>query len=357
MDILDRYILKEFLSYFLVVWAVLAVLFLAIDFFTRYWDLKLTIDRIAVLYLYQIPGVLQQFLPVAVLMATLLVLSTMSKQNEILALYLGGVSLWRLVSTFVAIVATLSTICFLFFDSWVPHFEKRRTLVRQGLNTADEHLLFFGNERFWYRSGGMIYNVGRYSPERNTLEDLNIYILDAQFQVYEQIQSRLARFVNEEWVLEDGWSVIYPNTQFPKIMAFDRRSGVIPEKPSDFKTLRLDESMMQLKDLRRYISRNRAYGFDTTAQQVNYHERVALVFSPLIFVLFAIALSTQARQHSSIRSVSLCFVIIFAYLLLFRVFLSVGRGGHLPPVIAGWSVNGLFLLGAVSLIGKQWWRS
>ncbi len=351
MDTLDKYLSREFCIYFVIIWASLATLFMSIDFFTRYWDLEMTLGKIFQLYAFQIPGVLQQFLPVACLMATMMILSSMSRQNEILALYLGGVSLWRLVSTFLAIVATLSTLCFLIFDSWVPYFEKRRVLLKQGMDPSADHLLLFGNERFWYRSAGVIYNVGRYLPDRNVLEDLNIYLMDPEFHVRERIQAKTARFINNDWSLEDGFSVQFPDTRFPVSTTFKGRVGVIPEKPADFRTLRLEESMMRLKDLRKYIERNRNYGFDTTRSEVGYHERMALIFAPLIFVLFAVALVTQAVKHqSSARSIGLCFGIVFVYLLVFRVFLSIGKGGHIPPVVAGWSSNLVFLMGAISLI-------
>ncbi|MBI3293190.1 MAG: LptF/LptG family permease [Deltaproteobacteria bacterium] len=355
MDTLDRYLAREFFSYFFLVWAILATLFLSVDFFTRYWDLRMGLGQVFQLYAYQTPSVLQQFLPVAVLMASLLVLASMSRQNEILALYLSGVGLWRLVSTFVAIVATLSTICFLFFDNWVPYFEKKKVLLKQGLDTSDEQVLQFGNERFWYRSGQLFYNVGRYLPDRNILEDLNIYVLDGDFRVRERIQAKLARFLNDEWVLEDGFSVQYPpESHYPVSNAFKSRSGVIPEKPSDFKTLRVEEAMMPLKDLRHYINRNRSYGFDTTLPQVSYQERVALIFAPLIFVMFALALSTQAlRHHSTGRMVGLCFLIVSVYLLFFRITISVGRGGHIPPILAGWSANALFLAASLLIMIKK----
>ena len=354
MDTLDRYLAREFFGYFFLVWAILVVLFLSVDFFTRYWDLRMGMGQVVQLYLYQAPSVLQQFLPVAVLMASLLVLATMSRQNEILALYLGGVGLWRLVSTFVAIVATLSTICFLFFDNWVPYFEKKKVLLKQGLDTSEEQVFLFGNERFWFRSGRVFYNVGRYLPDRNILEDLNIYVLDGHFKVYERVQARLARFLNDDWVLEDGFSVQYPESQYPISSAFKSRSGLIPEKPSDFRTLRVEEAMMPLKDLRHYINRNRSYGFDTTRPQVNYQERVALIFAPLVFVMFALALTTQALQHhSTSRMVGICFVIVSVYLLFFRISLSVGRGGHIPPILAGWSANALFLATSVIIMLKK----
>ena len=80
--------------------------------------------KILELYLYKMPAALQQFVPVACLMATLLVLTNMSRQNEVLALYSSGIGTIRLLSTFVAAVATISTVSFLSFDNLVPAFAK-----------------------------------------------------------------------------------------------------------------------------------------------------------------------------------------------------------------------------------------
>ena len=96
------------------------MLFVAIDFLSQFWALDMPIHRVFQMYGYMIPGALQQFVPVACLMASLLVLSAMSKQNEVLALYSSGVSTLRLVSTFVALVATISTVAFLICDPVVP---------------------------------------------------------------------------------------------------------------------------------------------------------------------------------------------------------------------------------------------
>ena len=101
MDTLDRFLIKEFLMFFVVILIGLAAIYLGIDFLSKFWNMNTPIETATMLYLYRIPATLQQFVPVACLMSTLLVLTSMSRQNEILALYCGGVSLIRIASTFV----------------------------------------------------------------------------------------------------------------------------------------------------------------------------------------------------------------------------------------------------------------
>lgn len=345
MDTLDKYLIKEFLMYFIASLLVLGVLYVAIDFLSHFWSMDMTASRTIELYWYKTPAAINQFVPVACLMGTLFVLATMSKQNEILALYASGVSNIRVISTFVAIVACVSTIAFLVFDPVVPAFQKRQYLLERGMDPGQEALINFNKAGFWYRSGNIIYNVGHFDPKTNLLDDLNVFVLSPSFRLTEYTHAKKAAYEGNDWTLQDGFSVRYPiSSEFPESEKFKLKTRVIPEKPSDFKTLKVEEGYMRLKELRLYIGRNQSYGLDTTAQQVHYHERVALIFAPLVFVLLALGFGLNPlKTHSVPKSVMFSVGVVFIYLLTFRMSLSIGRGGHIPPFIAGWVPNFMFL--------------
>jgi lipopolysaccharide export system permease protein len=353
MESLDRYLLKEFLTYFVLVLLGLAAIFLGIDFLSKFWDMNMPVGRIFELYGYKLPAVLQRFLPVACLMATLLVLSNMSRQNEILALYASGVGIFRIISTFIALAAIISTVGFLVFDSLVPVFAKREMLVSKGLDPSQEYL-DDNRAGFWYRSGHLIYNAARFVPESNTLEDVHVFFLNPAFDIVQMVRAKKALFQDGDWELQDGIAINYPANRFPTSVPFKTKRGVISEKPSDYKSLKVEEETMRLRDLRKYIVRNRSYGLDTTAQQVNYQQRLAFVFTPLIFVLLGISFGIKPlKTQSFARSIGLCFLVVFIYLLMFQFSLSIGKGGHIPPIVAGWSTNVLFLLVASILIIRK----
>ncbi len=355
MDTLDRFLVREFFSFFLIVAVGVAVLFLGVDFMSNLWRLGMPTAKVVELYLYKVPATIQQFIPLACLMATLMVLTSMSRQNEVLALYMSGVSTLRIVSTFIATVATISTVSFLTFDSLVPSFNMKQLAIQKGLDPSQDLSLLNPKAGIWYRSRQLIYNVGRFIPKTNTLEDVSVYRLSPTFRMLESIHAKRATFEDGDWTLQDGHVVNYPpQTGFPMPQTFALRRGVIPEKPSDFKTLEIHEETMRLKDLRRFIVRNTDFGLDTTAEQVHYHERVALVFAPLIFVLVGIPFALKPlKTYSMAKSVGFCFLLVFMYLLMFRMALSVGKGGHIPPVVAGWAANGVFLAIASILIFRR----
>lgn len=346
MDTLDRLVLREFLLFFLAILFGSALVYLGVEFFGQIWNLKMPLGQLLMFYICKLPNALQMFVPVACLMATLLVLTNMSRQNEVLALYSSGISSLRLVSTFVAAVATVSTVAFLIFDPLVPALRKKVHLMEKGTDPTQETWVSNARSSYWYRGKNLIYKFGRFIPETNTIEDLDLYMLDSAFRAHERIHAKTAHFVGNDWVLRDGFRLSYlGESEFPIGKEFKELHGLVPERPSDFKTIKIQEEMMRLRDLRRYIARNSGYGLDTTVQSVHYHERIATVFTPLVFVLIGIPFGLQPlRRPSQAKSIALCFLMIFIYLLCTRISISIGTGGHIPALIAGWAPNMLFLM-------------
>lgn len=347
MDTLDKYLIRELVVYFVLVLIGISALAVGIDFLSKFWSAGIPFSRAMEVYLYKIPKAIQQFVPVAALMATLLVLSTMSRSNEILALYSGGISPIRIVSTFVAAIATLSTVAFLIFDPLLPLFEKKRTQVESGKSDAQMNQLQGDGSRygFWYRSADLIYHVGTFNSKTNTLQDLDLYFLGPDFQITKKIQAKGAKFEEGDWVVEKGIQVEYPlDNPFPKSESFNELRNIIREKPGDFQTVEVEETTMRLRDLRKFIERSHRYGVDMTLQRVSYHERVAHVFSPLIFVLLGLAFSLSPfKNQSPAKGVALSFLFVFIYLIMSKMSLSAGKGGRIPPMVAAWLPNMLFL--------------
>lgn len=346
MDTLDRYLVREYLVYFVLVLFGLVVLYLGIDFLSNFWRSNDSLQKVMQLYWYRVPRVIELFLAVAALLSCLLVLTQMSRQNEVLALYASGVSTLRILSTFVAVVALVSTANFLLSDPLGPVMRRKEILLSQGKDpSAEENLKSFDRTDFWYRNGPLVYNVGRFIPDRNALERVSTYMFTPDFHLVEKVDAREARFKDGTWTFYDARRTTYPRaTQFPVFEKFAELPGKIPEAPKDFKSLEIIEDTMRLKELRQYIQKNRSFGLDTTYQEVRYHERIAAVFTPLIFILFGFHFAVKPlKSHTTGRSVAYCFLIMVGYMLASRLALSVGKSGHIPPMFAAWSPNVLFL--------------
>ena len=99
MKILDRYILKEFLKFIGITVISLVVLFLIVDFFEKirmFLSNQATATQMASYFIFSIPMIISYMLPPAVLLATLLTYSSLSKFSEITAMKANGISLYRI---------------------------------------------------------------------------------------------------------------------------------------------------------------------------------------------------------------------------------------------------------------------
>ena len=56
MDTLDRFLIREFLGFFVVIALGVALLFLGIDFMSNLWRLNMPTERVVELYLYKVPA-------------------------------------------------------------------------------------------------------------------------------------------------------------------------------------------------------------------------------------------------------------------------------------------------------------
>jgi len=65
MDTLDRFLIREFISYFLAVLLAVALLFLGIDFLGNLWRTDLPIGKVLEVYLYKVPEAIQMFVPLS----------------------------------------------------------------------------------------------------------------------------------------------------------------------------------------------------------------------------------------------------------------------------------------------------
>mgnify|MGYP001248770276 CR=1 FL=1 len=122
MKLLDRYLLKTFLSFFVITCVSFIGLYLIVDFFQRFrmfLSNDATAWQMASYFLYSIPLIISLVLPAAILLASLLTYSSLSKFSEITAMKANGISLYRISLPALGVAAILSI--FLFFFSFLKH--------------------------------------------------------------------------------------------------------------------------------------------------------------------------------------------------------------------------------------------
>lgn len=133
MKVIDRYLLKQFLSHLFFSLLIFWVIFLVVDIVEH---VDLFIDRKAGLflvfqyYLFYTPYILCLVLPVGMLLSSLFSLGTLAKNNELLAFKSAGISLYRIVFPLLVLSFFISLVSLSFNELVVPFTNLRKDEIR-----------------------------------------------------------------------------------------------------------------------------------------------------------------------------------------------------------------------------------
>ena len=123
MTIVDKYLTQEIIKCLALVLAVVVGLYVIVEFFNKadnFMEAGLSIARLIRYLQLRLPQIIVQIIPVALLLAVLIALGLMNKNNEIVALRCAGVSVYYLLRSVLTIALVASIVIFFISETVVP---------------------------------------------------------------------------------------------------------------------------------------------------------------------------------------------------------------------------------------------
>ncbi len=356
MRTLDRYVAGVFTKNFLLALASLVSLFVFQKFLGELFDRNYPSDQIIIYNLLMIPDVAVQMMPPAVLLATVFTLSGLARANELVACFSIGVGLRRLTAVILCLVLIISCAILAMEDRILPlTYKKRTTYKMRVMEKKQDFFLDLKQDKVWYRSKNMIYNLQRFDPKTQTIHGMSVYTFDDDFNLVQVIDADQALYTTTGWKLMHGTVTVFvEDDPFPLTKQFAEKELQIAETPREFQEIEKEVDGLRLRELRDYVSRMKNAGADTKAFEVKFHSRISLSFIPVVMCFLGIPFSVRSRREGGVaKDLGLCLVITFFYWLFYSVGLSLGANGALPPWLAAWLPSSIFAVLAVTLISRQ----
>jgi lipopolysaccharide export system permease protein len=353
MRIISRYIALELTKVIVLCLGGFIAIYLIIDFFERidnFFEAHLPLSLASEYFLLKCPLILQQGIPIAVLMGTLITLGLMARSNELLVLKGNGISP-VLVNAPIVIIALLFTLVnFGLAEYFVPLTSARANYI---WNVRVEHLPrpgSFSQEKIWYKSGRVLYNIRVLHPKRQMLEGITLYIFDHSFRLTNRLDARKAQWDGESWIFFDGIFLERTADGGFSMERFQRRHLHLKERPEDFQHLDKDPAEMTLAELGRYVALIESEGYDSTRYRVEFHAKIAFPFTSLIMALLGIGVALyQGKRGGIAMGIAASVAAAFIYFLISQLVLSLGNTGNLQPLLAAWTPNLFFGLASLFL--------
>jgi LPS export ABC transporter permease LptG/LPS export ABC transporter permease LptF len=352
--IIDRYLVREYLAFMGLGLAVAATLFVMVDLLQtldRYLRLKPPLGFILEHFVYRLPAALHLYLPVVMLVATIFLFLTLGRYHELTALKAAGISLYRVSSPILGLGLAIAIGAGLFQELALPTLNERgeevdRVKIR-GL--APRHLQ--SRHRLWVRSSdSRFYRVELLHPGTNDMFGVTILELDREFRLTSRLDARRAHWTTAGWELSDGAYREIAADGTVQTLPFSSTAVDLNDEMDDFTRIQKPVNAMSFRELKDYITRLEAAGFQIRKHLVELYAKLSFPLVNLVMVLVAIPLALQSPRGGRLFGIGLAIGVMAGYLVVHYVALAFARADLLPPLIAAWTANIIFMGIGVSLL-------
>ena len=345
--VLKRYVLKTFLYfYFLAAFAFVGI-FLIGDFFERVDEFigrDAPLHLMVTYYFYKIPFIVFYMAPQAILLATVLAITSLAKTNELIAMKACGISVTRIILPIIGASVVIALLVLASSEFISPETSKRMNKifyvqVRKGTNVK-----YIENEKIWFRSkNGSIWNIEHYDPENLKLSNVTLFVTENNQFIKERINARHGDWVDGQWQFTDGFIRSFGPGGLETTEFFESKSFNFPEIPADFIVHKRRPEEMSIKAMYQEIRNRQSVGKDVVDKMMEFNYRLSYPFIGVVLALIGIPLSLRSSRHGGLLfSVAVNLAIGVSFSFFYAMCLSLGRGGTFDPIMATWGPIVLF---------------
>lgn len=354
MRLLDRYLLRELLvplGYCLCGFLIFYIAFDLIFQINRFLDNHMLFLDIVEYYVVTLPELLvEQVLPVSLLLALLYTLTNLSRYNELTAIRAAGVGLWRLSMPYLGVGAVFGLAVLTIGEFWLPGASDREKIILERHQTQAAPRDWVSKLEFYNEVGQRDWNIGRFNKKNSEMFHLKVQwslgngsneIVVARYGIYGDGQWC---FHNAEVWLQHGsdppayaGSNAVLRQSFPETPAWIKSEiKVNTLNPSD--AAKGQGAQLSIREIIEYL-RLHPVTEKRAMLLTQLHGRLAAPFTCLAVVLIALPFGARAGRHNVFVGVASSIFICFGYFILQRISFGLGVGGYLPPVLAAWLPN------------------
>lgn len=354
--LLDDYILREFLSSFILVEVTFVMLALLFSFFELLGDIvrnRAPLITVGEYLLNLSPMMIYTITPLSVLIAVLITMGLLNRNSELTAIKATGVSLYRVITPILLIAAAIGVLLFAFDELYLPYANRRQEALR-GIIKGKPAQTFLRPDRKWMFGAqhpdkpAHIFYYQFFDPDRNQFANISIFEFNPNsFQLSRRVYATGAHWEPRlnRWIFEKGWERSFNGAEVTGFSTFDVRTyPEITEPPQYFKKESLQSFEMSFGELRRYIRDLSQSGFDTMRLRVALNHKLAYPVITLVMAILAVPFALSMGRRGSLAGIAVAIGVAIAYWVAAGLFEAMGNVNTLPPLLAAWSPDLLFAL-------------
>lgn len=289
--------------------------------------------------LLRIPGLAVQFMPLAVLIGSMLSLGALAANSELIAFQAAGVSQRRLARSISLAALVMAVLTWLVADFVTPLSETRAREIKTASIGKGGSLL--SRSGLWVKEGQHVIFVGRLFPD-GSAKQVEIHEFDEQDRLRMALKARSALPRNGGWLLQSVQQTLFEenrvSSRFHEQWLY--RGGLSEELLS---SLVIDPGRMSLLDLWGYMRFLRSNGIDTAVESLAFWRKF---YAPLTLVVMALLalpfVSGSQRQGNAGQRLVIGILLGLVFVMLDKLLIQFGLQWHVPAVINALLPTALF---------------
>lgn len=351
--ILDRYIARDFLKLFGLIFVVLLAISRLVHLFEhlhRYLASEASTSIILNYYFYTLPRETLLVTPVALLIASFLTVGRLSHNMEFLAIQMARVHPLRATLPIILLTLGITLGLYVVQEEVTPKASETALRIRhERINKRTSPFHRTRNNDIWYLAGRThILHIAFLDTRKGIMQEISIFEFSPDFRLVQRTEARTARWRDGRWILSDARIRRFSEGET------EMQVVEVPEMPIQLKATPLDLARvekqveeMSYRELKRYIQRLTQSGVDARRYVADLVAKPAILAVNIIMALLGIVVAFRVGRQGLLVQVGTCITAAFLYWLLFSLALPLARNEVLPPLLIVWIPNMIFGGGAL----------
>ena len=347
MTILSRYIYSETVRYLIFVLITVLGIYFIVDFFQRldnFISVDLQTSKIIAYFLFNVPVVIAQVLPICLLLSVIVALGIMNKHNEIVALQSSGVGFFFILRPVLRLGLLITVIVFLLTEVLVPITVPISNRIWME-DIKKKNIVTTREKNIWIKGNRSITHINHYNPIEEKIYGISVYYFNAAFSMVKRLDAKVGEFTDKGWMLEEIMEqTLNPSDGSTKTDLIAQDVRQLELLPEDLVQVNKKSEEMNYRELSQYVQKVEAEGYDALIYKVDLYGKIAFPFFCIIMSLIGAGIGVQRNIKEGLPvGVAYGIGIAFLYWIFYSFTLSLGYGGVIPPMLAVWIPNLVFL--------------
>ena len=352
MKKIDLYILREFLTTFVIVSIFFTLISLIVDVFenlNRFIDNDVSAKILIDYYKASLPSMLSVTIPVSCLVSSVFTYGMMIQRKEWLVFKSSGLSLYRL-STPVLLLGLLLSIGSFYFDNTVVidnnkiKNEIKSTYMSKNKSRIKSKKVF--ENVYFQKNQKDLIALEKFNSNNNVAVNLNFLEVE-NGMLLKRIDSKKAIWNNElnQWNLKNFSIRDFDSNGAEKNVIISKNDSLIALdfSPIDITNTASFSEEVSYSELKNQIQSLKNNGVNTQKWEVDLNYKIAYSFISIIVIFCGIPLSVYRSNTTLAFGGGLSLATIFSYVILLKFGQSLAYGGVLSPFFGAWMSNFIFI--------------